>query len=430
MPSTTPAVAPSRRLPTLAERFQGGGNSIGLLRHVLAGAVLVSHSWPLGFGALNLGLAATQRQTDVGTMSVYGFFVISGFLITGSGLRFPLGRFAWHRFLRIFPGLWACLIVTVLVIAPIAAWHENGGLAAYWDHPQGPWQYVTNNWFAGMRQWTISGLLTQTPFGNGRPAAFDGSLWSLKYELLCYVLVGLLAVTAVLRRARVVVPVLTAVTFGLVVWGVKAGSGWTAHPKLPGSLGPLSVMGSFSYSQLAVLGFLFLLGATIRLYRERVPMHGAIAAVAALALLVSLRFGLFFVVGLPAYAYLLFYLAVALPARFHAVGRDRDYSYGIYIYAFPVQQVVALLGGARWGMAGYMVISTVFTMVFSVLSWHLVEKQAMRLKDVPFPALGRRGRHAAPRVPAPRVPVPARSELVEPVPVQESLAAEIPARST
>ncbi|MGW0432977.1 acyltransferase family protein [Micromonospora sp. NPDC003197] len=371
------------RPPTLKDRFSSRHNSIGLLRLVLASAVLVAHAWPLGIGQPNLGTRETSGQTDLGTLSVYGFFILSGFLITGSGLKFPVGRFAWHRLLRIFPGLWVCLIVTALVIAPLVALYEKGSLDGFWSHPAGPIDYITTNWFASMSQYQISGLLADTPYGQrtGGASAFDGSLWSLKYELACYVLVGVLAVTAALRQAPRVVLIFTAACYLIIVKDFLASPTWASRPAPRGHLGPFPLVGSFITSQVIYLAFLFLLGAVIRLFWHRLPMHGALALVAGAVFLLSLWQGGFFVFGTVAFAYLLFYLAVALPARMQSIGRDRDYSYGIYIYAFPVQQVIALVGGAEYGLFVYILLSAVGTLLFAIPSWHLIERPAMRLKD-------------------------------------------------
>jgi peptidoglycan/LPS O-acetylase OafA/YrhL len=366
-------------MQTLADRFSSRANSIGFLRHLLAFDVLVAHTWPLAFGAPSLGMAFTHNQTDLGTLSVYGFFVLSGFLITASGRKFGIGRFSWHRFLRIYPGLWVCLLVTAFAIAPAAALIEGRSLGSYLHHPQGPWQYVTTNWFASMEQFRISGLLSGTPYGHGKPSAFDGSLWSLKYELLCYVLVGVLAITAVLRRARPLVLLLAAAGFGVVVLE-------KVSPDVLdlGTLGPLPLLGTFGVGMLVTLGTLFLFGAVAHLYAHRVPLHSALAVAAGILLAAGLFVGGFAVIGLPAYAYLLLYAVVALPAKLHAVGRKRDYSYGIYIYAFPVQQMLALIGGAALGAAGFILVSAVGAFALAALSWHLVERPAMSLKDLHF----------------------------------------------
>ncbi|MFU8849622.1 acyltransferase family protein [Micromonospora sp. SL1-18] len=380
-----------RRLPTLEERFSSRHNALGLIRLVLASAVVVGHAWPLGLGLDQPGRGGTGGQTDLGNLAVFGFFVLSGFLITGSGLRFTAGRYTWHRILRIFPGLWVCLLVTALVIAPVVALYERGSLDGFWHHPLGPFDYITSNWFAAMTQYRISNLLTEGPYGQsfgGSPTAFDGSLWSLKYELMCYALVAALMVTAVLRKAPRAVLLLAAVCYAFMLADLLHAKEWTIEPPGRGTIGPLPLLGTFQIRHVIYLGFAFLLGAAARLYRHRLPMHGAVAAAAGVVMALTLWHGGFHTIGLPAFVYLLLYLAVALPGRLQNVGRKRDYSYGIYIYGWPAQQLIALVGGTRYGMPVYVLLSLLGTLVLAVPSWHLVERPAMSLKDRTLPVPG------------------------------------------
>jgi peptidoglycan/LPS O-acetylase OafA/YrhL len=105
-----------------------------------------------------------------------------------------------------------------------------------------------------------------------------------------------------------------------------------------------------------------------------------LAAVAGAAVLLSALFGGFFVIGLPCYAYVLLWAACALPRQLHRIGRRHDYSYGVYIYAFPVQQIIALVGDGRIGIFVFVVLSAIGTVACAALSWHLVERPAMALK--------------------------------------------------
>jgi peptidoglycan/LPS O-acetylase OafA/YrhL len=381
---------------TLADEFSTRANSIGFLRLVLATSVLVAHAAPLGYGGSNYGHSWTRNQVELGGFGVYGFFVLSGFLITASGMRFSMARYGWHRFLRIFPGFWACLAVTAFVIAPLVALYERDTLAGFWNHPTGPFDYVVDNVFTGMQQYSISGLLATTPYGEltGGPSAFDGSLWSLIYELGCYVMVAMLAWTGVLRGAPRLVLILTGALYALLVADFVRQLPATNTGTYPrGLIGPLPLIGPIDVSTLHLLFMLFLAGACLHLYRHRVPMHPAIAAGAGVAFLGSALLGGFLVIGLPAYVYLLVWTACKLPRMFQGVGRGRDYSYGIYIYAFPVQQVIALLGGAKWGPLVYIALSLAGTLVLAIPSWHLVEKPAMKAKDWTPRKLRR---HAAP----------------------------------
>ncbi|MEU6078422.1 acyltransferase [Micromonospora sp. NPDC047074] len=391
--------APGR---SLADRYDPRDNAFGFLRLALAVGVLVAHAWPLGLGSPSIGASLTLGQTDLGTLSVQGFFVISGFLVAGSALRLSPGRFAWHRALRVLPGLWVCLLVTAFVIAPAVHWYEHGGLTGFWTHPEGPLRYILVNSFASMEQYPISGLLADTPYGRlvAGPSAFDGSLWSLRYEFACYAVIGVLAATAVLHRAFRFVVALTAGAYLLILNDLLTVPAWTDRPPQRGAIGPLPLVGSFAADWALYLGFLFLLGACARHHAHRLPMNGTLALLATVVMVGSMRLGGFFAIGLPAFAYLVLYLAVTLPRALRRLGRDRDYSYGVYIYAFPVQQVVALLGGAAHGLPAYVALSLAGTLLLAVPSWHLVERPALSLRTW----LTR----SAPRPPADAPPVTAR----------------------
>lgn len=372
---------------TLADEFSSRSNSIGFLRLVLAVSVLVAHAGPLGYGRANYGFEFTRGQMDFGGLGVNGFFVLSGFLITASGARFSTPRYAWHRFLRIFPGFWACLVVTACGLMPLVALYERDTIAGFWNHPDGPIDYILHNSATVMNQYGIGGLWTSNPAGG----AVNGSLWTLKYELTCYVLVGALAWAAVLRNAKRLVLLITAAIYLLVV------ADWVRQLPVPntamyprGEIGPFPVIGSYATTTLLFLVFMFLMGATMHLYRDRIPMHPAVAAVAAVVFVGSSAYGGFLVLGQPAYAYLLLWLACGLPRWMQGIGRTRDYSYGIYIYAYPVQQTIAMLGWAKWGVAAYVALSLAGTLLFAVPSWHLVEKPAMSMKDRTPPVLARR----------------------------------------
>ncbi|SCF14941.1 acyltransferase family protein [Micromonospora chokoriensis] len=396
---TTPALIRSRG--TLADLLSGRSNGIGLIRLCLAVGVVLSHSKPLGFGANDLGYHLTGRQTNVGTMAVYGFFVLSGLLITRSARRTGLIRYAWHRALRIFPGLWVCLLITALVVAPLVALREHGSTDGFFDNawePGGPLAYLQANWWTGVRQYGIHDLLRDTtPWGDkSNSSVFNGALWSLKYEMFCYVVVGVLAATAVLRNARRFVLFLTVALYLSILHD------WVSSGQFSGPVSTASwsfnspLVGGMSFHYIVYLGFLFAFGATLDLYRERVPINDALGIGSAVALGLSLLFGGFFVIGLPAFAYLLVWLSVRMPRQLHWVGRKNDYSYGIYIYGFVFQQVMASLGWSRWGYVPFAAMSVAAAFAAAFLSWKLVERPALRLKDWTPGFVARRSTPAVP----------------------------------
>jgi peptidoglycan/LPS O-acetylase OafA/YrhL len=116
-PSLTTAHAgihPQRSLigdSTIEQSFSAKRNSLNFLRLILALAVLFSHSITLGM----FGSESILGKTTLGTVAVFGFFGISGFLVAGSAARNNVGRYLWQRFLRIFPAFWICLLVTAFL---------------------------------------------------------------------------------------------------------------------------------------------------------------------------------------------------------------------------------------------------------------------------------------------------------------------------
>lgn len=376
----------TRSRGTLGELFSGRGNGVGAIRLTLALAVVLSHSRPLGFAQHDVGYMLFGRQTNIGTMAVYGFFLLSGLLITRSARRTNIGRYIWHRGLRILPGLWVCLLITALVLAPLLALREHGTLAGFWADPFAPGNplaYVKVNWFTGVQQYGIQDLLQQsTPWGRKTDSSvFNGPLWSLIYEMGCYVVVGVLAVTGVFKRSRLAVLLLTVALYLYIV------RDYASTGALSGPAGGdfetginLPLIGNLNLHWIIYLGFLFMLGATFELYRDRLPIHDGLGILSAVALVGSLLVGGFFVIGFPAFAYLLIWASVRAPRQVHWIGQKNDYSYGIYIYGFMGQQVMASLGWNRWGFVPFVAMSVAVAFAAAYLSWHLVEKRALRLK--------------------------------------------------
>ncbi|WP_433216669.1 acyltransferase family protein [Dactylosporangium sp. CS-047395] len=357
-------------MTTLRDRYDSKANGLGLIRLVLALSVLVAHSWPLGVGRPNPGQSLTRGQVDLGTLAVDGFFVLSGFLVAASARRTGPLRFAWHRFLRIFPGLWVCLAATALAAAVTG--HAGG------------FGFVRANVFGAIHQWGIGTLFLDTPYGRlVQTSVANGSLWSLVYELLCYCGLTVLIAAGLPRRAPWAVPVLAGVAYAVLVIDAVHDP---ATPRYRGGLGPFPLWGYVDLQLAVYLGFLFLLGASAQLFAHRVPLHPLLAIFAALVMAASLGFGGFFVLGYPAFAYLLLYAACTIPPRLHAVGRTHDYSYGIYIYAFPIQQTVAHFGGAAWGVLPFVALCVPAVLLAAAASWHLVERPALALKHRTIPA--------------------------------------------
>jgi peptidoglycan/LPS O-acetylase OafA/YrhL len=310
---------------TIDSSFDSQRNSLNFLRIVLAIAVVFSHAISIGsFGTENM-----LGKTTLGTMAVYGFFGLSGYLITASASRNHVGRFLWKRFLRIYPAFWVCLTVTALLFGPLVWVHANPqmarrcGLSCYLHESGGPITYIFHN----LSIWTPQSTIAHTfPPGYFRPV-WNGSLWTLFFECACYLMLAALSVLGLLRhRLGVLILAVSVWAFEIVVTSVRS---WN-HSFSP----------SHHWYIMKMMTFVpvFLGGALLHLYRKKVPDSGVVAWGCALAFLL----GLVLPLGnrIPAFTltsmdltsvflvYPLVWLGIHLPMQ--RVGARNDYSYGIY----------------------------------------------------------------------------------------------------
>jgi len=331
---------------SLAER----ANALNFVRLVLASAVVVGHTTSLGGFSPN-------ALTEISSLAVNGFFVLSGFLIAGSRMRLGLGRYLWHRTLRIMPAFWVSLVVVALVIAPVAAvasgeaWHLAGALT-----------FITRNLFLEIHQWGIPDTLQDVPYVG----AWNGSLWTLQFEFLAYVVAGLLLTSRIVRRhlklVLCLVTILSATAIAL-------------------AQGPLGVDSYFWFNSLR-LGASFAAGMTLWAFRDSLPRTTTLIVLAG-----AVSCALYFFAA-PTLMYALtplplgYFLLSLGGSRRIRLGSTNDISYGAYIYAFPVEQLLVLLGGHRLGYLGMVVATLALTAPLAWLSWKLVERPALQRKNM------------------------------------------------
>ena len=343
-------------MPTLLDRFDPRRNSFDLLR--LSFALLVACSHGL---AIHTGSQPRFGLSTLGDFGLDGFFILSGFLITRSWFTLEsLPRFAWHRFLRIMPGFWVCLLVVGLVVAPVVAMLRGmPPLVAFTGEPSAL-SYVFGNAGLLIVQYDIAGILVDLP----REDSFNGSLWTLAFEAFCYALVGALGTAGVLRRRPGLVPAATAVL--LVLTAIQEAG--------------LPVLINDRVLRLVLV---FLLGATAYLYAHRVPVHGGIAAACAALFLVSVAvFDDYRVLGAAPLAYLFLWFGVAFPWPW---SMRADLSYGLYIYHWPLFQLLGVTALGELPTPVFLPAALAITLLPAAASWYLVEKPALRRKhsDVP-----------------------------------------------
>lgn len=341
--------SPGPRVHSRLADFPKHNNSLNFIRLVLAGLVIVSHSWPIG----GFGDEPRFGKLSLGAFAVAAFFVLSGWLITQSRMSSELPSYLWRRFCRIYPGYFAALLVVAFVFAPIGAAVSSGEY-----HLWSGFGYVTSNIPLNIRDWTVGSSLPPNAF-----QAWNGSLWTLRYEVACYLVVGFV-ITLTGRRWIGVTTIigLVMLTSAAVVWQI---AGWPNQ--------------SFA-AQFIELSPFFFAGAALFAMRGRIPLHGGYATLAAALAGLLISTGATPAVAALPITYFFLWLGATLPGIFQRIGRDNDISYGTYIYAFPVQQLLALLGGAKFGVGFYILFNVIATLPIAAVSWFAIEKPAQRLR--------------------------------------------------
>lgn len=345
-------------MKTLSETLARDSNNFNLIRLCAALAVMVGHSYGIcGGNSDELVWHFTHRES-FGSMAVYAFFLISGLLVSASYARQSSSlRFVGLRAARIWPGAIVCALFTALVVGPL---FTSVSLADYFSS-------------SATHRWLVQNMSLIGHLGGPLPGVFDrnplaifvnGPVWTLPIELECYAIVliaGLLGLGANSRRGTLLVVAVV----GMIFWH------FVKHPPVHITLGGFFFR-AILYSFYPVP--FFLLGMLLYPFREWVVLHW-LPALSLLGIYVALRFTTVGAILLyPAFAYGL--LWVASIRRLRWLKPKYDYSYGIYLYGFVIQQGVEAVNP---GLNNYVsvAIAMPITVMLAALSWHFVEQPCL-----------------------------------------------------
>jgi len=341
----------------LSDLISGRANNFDLLRLVAAVAVMFGHSyWIQPVAGRSEPILAFTGMEYSGSLAVYTFFLISGMLVTASydRQRSPL-RFALLRVARVWPALVVCVLATLLVIYPLAS--QLAWLPASRDAEA---RFVLANvTLLGGVERVLPGIFA----GNAIPEVANGSLWTLPVEVKCYLLVLGLGLLGAVRRPALLAVAAAAAAL-LIIWKAGPSNGPFLRDMMRMPLG---------YASYPVL--FFILGMALYAGRSFIRIDGRIAVglgVAYFALRATPAGPLAFYV---AFAYSILALG-ALPLLTRFAPRH-DLSYGIYLWAFPVQQLVAMHYPQLGNLAALLIAIPVTTCI-AAGSWFLIERPTLR----------------------------------------------------
>jgi len=342
----------------LADCVGGRDNNFNLIRFVAAVAVLVTHSYAVvGIDPSGEPMRYLTGKS-FGGMAVDAFFITSGFLVTGSLLsRKNAIHFLFARLLRIYPAL---AMVNLLTVFVLGLWFTTFSWSEYLGNPL-VYEYLIKNttlWFG--ISFSLPGLFENNVIKGG----VNGSLWTMYYEVRMYAILLLTWVALILlkqnsREKKIGVSLVLIAVAAIATHMFNYYSG-------------LDETASRFY-------FMFFSGVLYYLLRDHIILSGFLFRVVLGLLAVGVFFKpAFFLSYHLLLPYVILYLAYVPGGNIRLYNNIGDYSYGFYIYAFPVQQMVAtLIPGVS--LAGMISAAFLVTLSFAILSWHLLERPALSL---------------------------------------------------
>jgi peptidoglycan/LPS O-acetylase OafA/YrhL len=373
-------------------------NNFDLIRFLMAVAVIFSHSYPIvkthhfpnGTPTEPL-LRVTHGHDSFGGLAVNVFFILSGFLITMSWERSSsILNYLKRRVFRIYPGFIVAMLFCAVVIAPLFTVKPYNGLT---------WPLFKDWAFSSMilQEHWVPGVFLNNPLSN----ALNSSVWTIRFEFGCYLLVLLLGVVGLLRSRLGVLVFFAASNVAMV------GQRWYGYAK-PDELFKL-LNNTFGLSQewfawldryagplvqWPGLVTFFAAGAFFYKWRDAIPKRlglfvlcfGTFLTLLLSCADVSTKWGFYTRMAMPVLlpltlGYSIFWLAFQPYLSFPRFAKYGDFSYGIYLYAFPVQQALKMTMGDRMGSAFLnFALATPITFVLAVGSWYGVERYFIKRK--------------------------------------------------
>ena len=347
----------------LSNQSIGRNNNLNLIRFTLAFLVLFSHSFPLINGQSYTPNVIGGINISLGDIAVDIFFILSGFLITKSFIYSKsLGQYIKSRALRIYP---AVITMTLFCIV-LGAFYTSLSTSEYFLNTEVIKFLINNSTLLFGIEHTLPHVFNFNPFPN----EVNGSLWTLRYEIKMYALIAivyssLLYLSKIFNfvSIRKIILVFTVLVLSFYICSKQFDIVNSHYPRLVS---------------------MFFIGVSYYLWAEKIKLTTMFFILCVAVLFVSSivpnAFLTIYCLTLPVIVFYLSYIPRGLIRKYNNLG---DYSYGFYIYAFPVQQAI-VASNPNISIIKMIVLSFCITLTLAVLSWHFIEIKFIKNRKVNF----------------------------------------------
>jgi peptidoglycan/LPS O-acetylase OafA/YrhL len=354
---TPPVAAPRFGGTYLADMLVPDRNSFAIIRMAMALAVLVSHSYWFAIGTVGAQPLVKWTGHSLGEHAVQVFFLLSGILVAQSLHRSgSIVDYICARGLRIFPALLVCVFLTAFVLGPIVT---NLGMAEYLKDSRVA-AYIVKTLTLSTGSAPLPGVFTDVPLAN----LVNVSLWTLKFEVLCYFALAGLAIAGLMTERYRVWSTIGLVAFvGLVFL------------RQPSAAIPYTAVDNIRYLML-----FFFTGVLAFQCRKLLWVHGLILWPLAAIFVASIGTRFVEISAAMFLGYAMLWISTFSFGPLRAFTNKNDYSYGTYIYAGPIQQMIVhfLPGFAPWVVTAF---ALGIAVPLAVYSWELIERPALALRQ-------------------------------------------------
>lgn len=357
----------------LKTRYDRKNNIFDYIKIILALFVILSHSYPIFFGMNEHGPITLNilRTETLGGIAVIGFLLISGFMTTQSIMHSKNNReFLFKRILRIFPPLILMLLMTIFVFAPMG---YEGNREEYFNESVSNYFFKNLNLF-GNTSYSIEGVFTN----NIYPSAINGSIWVLKHEFMAYIVLIVLALCNILKERKYMLGItILAIIIYVFEFNYKL------------TINFLTNFGVFNeLNQFIKILVYFFIGASIYLYADKIKMSFKLFTMAVFILLFGITINLTKYVAIITIPYILIYLGtIKINEKKDFLKKIGDFTYAMFIYAFPIQQLISFYLNGKITIWIFMLLSIIITVIISIITTLLVDNNIKKLKGKLIPKL-------------------------------------------